>query len=215
MDKPTKTSKSSLYVLSGASGSGKSTIAAQIAKQQKATLSVSYSTRQPHSSEIDGLNYHFVSQAEFTKLRQTDQLLECANVYGNWYGTSKQLVNDLLEADNNVLLEIDVQGATQVNQLMTESHLVFILPPSMDELHHRILVRGRDDAEQIKIRMTEAIREIGLISQFDYLVVNSDIIQATDDIASIIDGDGEQFLTTAQPELVNEWQTTIKNANLE
>jgi guanylate kinase len=145
-------------------------------------------TRPPRPREKDGVSYHFVSVDEFRRRIASGGFLEYAEVFGNYYGTPKEPVLRTLEEGRDVLLEIDVQGALQVKDNCPESLLVFILPPSMEELRRRIEGRGSESAEQIAGRLAEAAREIGRIGAYDYAVVNDDVGRAIREVRRILAG---------------------------
>jgi guanylate kinase len=151
-------------------------------------LSVSATTRSPRPGEKDGVSYHFVSDEEFRRMIDYDDFLEYAEVFGGFYGTPKHAVMGKLEEGRDVLLEIDVQGALQVKRNYPESILVFILPPTIGELQRRIEGRGSESAEQIEKRVSEATREIGAISAYDYYVVNEDIEKTVAELNEILSG---------------------------
>jgi guanylate kinase len=183
--------KGRLFVISGPSGAGKGTICRRLLSgkgRNGLTLSVSMTTRAPRPREKDGVSYYFVSADEFARQVARGGLLEHAEVFGNHYGTPKEPVLRTLDEGRDVLLEIDVQGALQVKANYPESLLVFILPPSMDELRRRIEGRGSESAGQIERRLDEAGREIGEIGAYDYAVVNDDIGRAVREVKSIIAG---------------------------
>ena len=136
--------------------------------------------------EVDGVNYHFVSQDEFQEKIKADDFIEHAKVFNNYYGTSKCKLNEELEKGNDVILEIDWQGAEQVRNLFSEAISIFIFPPSLEILEQRLLQRGQDDAAIIKTRMDEARNEISHYQEFDYLVINDDFEQALLELKAII-----------------------------
>lgn len=179
--------KGKLFVVSGPSGAGKGTICKKILDQERnIELSVSMTTRAPRKGEINNVHYSFVEKAEFEALIQEDGFMEYANVYGNFYGTPRAKVMELLEKGVDVILEIDVQGALQVKQNYPEGVFIFILPPSLDELKRRIIGRGSETEETLARRLGEALNEISRIDNYDYKVINEDLEVAIDRVRSII-----------------------------
>lgn len=163
-------------MLSGPSGVGKSTVAAHLrAHHPELWLSVSATTREPRPGEVDGFHYHFVQDAAFDRLIQTGQLLEWAEFAGNLYGTPRQPVIDRLAADEPVLLEIDLQGARQVRDAMPEALLVFLAPPSWEELVRRLVGRGTEPADVIEQRLDAARIELAAEKEFDVTLVNTSV----------------------------------------
>lgn len=175
-----------LFIISGPSAVGKGTICKELARAGLASLSISMTTRKPRIGEIDGKDYYFVSEEEFLKKIKEDAFLEYANVFGNYYGTPKDMVIKRLKQGYNVILEIDVQGGLQVKSRMPNAHLIFILPPTMKELENRIIGRGTDGDSQIRKRLDGAINEIKLIGEYDYMVFNDDLDKTIEDIKAII-----------------------------
>lgn len=166
-----------MLVLSSPSGAGKSTIARNILENDKQiTLSISVTTRQRRPSEIDGVHYHFVSEREFLRMRDTDALAEWAQVHGNYYGTPREAVEQALAAGRDMLFDIDWQGAAQLRSKMAGDLVeVFILPPSMRELHSRLKRRAEDTDEIIARRLKNAREEISKWHDYDYIIINEDL----------------------------------------
>ncbi|MEU1125247.1 guanylate kinase [Streptomyces sp. NPDC005899] len=165
-----------LTVLSGPSGVGKSTVVAHMRKvHPEVWLSVSATTRKPRPGERNGVHYFFVDDEEFDKLIANGELLEWAEFAGNRYGTPRRAVLDRLEAGEPVLLEIDLQGARLVRQSMPEAQLVFLAPPSWDELVRRLTGRGTESAEVIERRLTAARTELAAEAEFDTTLVNTSV----------------------------------------
>lgn len=162
-----------LLVVSGPSGAGKGTICELLRKQLPGLgYSVSVTTRAPRPGEVDGVDYFFKSVAEAQAMIAHEELLEYAQVYGNYYGTPRRFVEQQLQAGKDVLLEIDIQGALQVKEHYPEGVFVFIVPPSLDELSKRIYKRGTDSLEVIRRRLAGAATELGYARKYDYLIVN-------------------------------------------
>lgn len=176
----------SLYIISAASGAGKTSLVSKLLERDSTIkVSISTTTRAPRPGEEEGVNYHFVSVAEFQKLEHEGEFLECAQVFDNFYGTSKAAVEKLLSEGKDVILEIDWQGAQQVRQLMPDAISIFILPPSLSELERRLTGRATDDAEVIQRRMTAAVAEMSHYDEFDYLVINNHFDTAANQLHSI------------------------------
>ncbi len=178
-----------LYVISAASGAGKTSLVNAVLEQvDELVVSVSHTTRAPREGEVDGVNYHFVDKATFEKMVEASEFFEHATVFGNMYGTSQQHLQQQLEKGMDVILEIDWQGARQVRQLMPDCKSIYIVPPSTTALRQRLDARGQDDEAVIEQRMREAISEMSHYVEFDYLIINDDFDEARNDLAAIIKG---------------------------
>ncbi|MCM8710564.1 guanylate kinase [Clostridium sp. SYSU_GA19001] len=175
-----------LLVISGPSGAGKGTICKALLDKNEFWLSVSATTRQPRQGEIHGKNYYFISRDEFLEKIENDDFLEYAEVYGNFYGTPKSNVIQMLENGKDVILEIDIQGALKVKEVFPEGVFIFILPPSMDELKKRIIKRGSETPESLMTRFKSAYKEINYVSKYSYAVVNDTVEDAVKKIESIV-----------------------------
>jgi guanylate kinase len=183
--------RGTLIVLSGPSGVGKSTVIAELLTQRKDIyFSVSFTTRSPRPGEVDGVNYNFVDRPEFERMIQNNELLEYAEYVGNYYGTSLKVIQDHLEQGVDVLLDIEVQGAAKVKERCPEAVLIFVIPPSLEELAHRLQSRNTDAEDVIAKRLERAREECGEISKYDYLVVNDSVVAAVGEIVSILTAEG-------------------------
>ena len=177
-----------LVVISAPSGTGKTTLVrALLANNNNMVASISYTTRTKRANELDGEDYNFVTNDVFESMIANGDLLEYAKVFGNHYGTPKKEVNEQLSSGHNVILEIDWQGATQVKQKVADCLLLFILPPSKNELMNRLQKRGTDSNEQIKMRFDEALNDIKQFEHFDRVFVNQDINVTVNEILAYIE----------------------------
>ncbi|MEM7500615.1 MAG: guanylate kinase [Pseudomonadota bacterium] len=189
--------KAKLYVLAAPSGAGKTTLVKElVARQPELRFSVSYTTRRKRENEEEGKDYFFVDEDEFERLREAGELLESANVFDNFYGTSKAQVQTHLAADRNVILEIDWQGARQVREAMPDCVTVFILPPSRSELEARLRGRQTDSEYVIRRRLRDALTDMAHWSEFDYCVINDDLEAAVGDLEAIFAGAGDESRVT-------------------
>ena len=179
-----------LLVVSGPSGAGKGTIC-QILREQLPDLgySISVTTRQPRVGEVDGKSYFFKTVPEVQEMIAKGELLEYAEVYGNYYGTPRKYVMDLLQSGHDVLLEIDIQGALQIKERFPEGVFVFSVPPSLDELSARIYKRGTDSEEVIKRRMASAASELTYAAKYDYIIVNDIATKAANKVLTIMEAE--------------------------
>ncbi|QDS33473.1 guanylate kinase [Brevibacillus brevis] len=176
-----------LLVLSGPAGVGKGTVCKALREvMPDLVYSVSATTRQPRPGEVEGVNYFFKSQEEFKRMIEEDALLEWAEYVGNYYGTPRQFVDDMLNEGRDVILEIEVQGALQVKESFPQGTFLFLAPPDLNELENRIVGRGTESQEIIRKRMEVARAEIELMDHYDYVVVNDVIESACDRIQAII-----------------------------
>lgn len=179
--------RGNLFILSAPSGAGKSSlINALLAKHSDMKVSVSHTTRAPRPGEENAVHYHFVSVDEFKALIEKDDFFEWAQVFDNYYGTSKQAIEQQLAAGIDVFLDIDWQGARQVRDLVADVATIFILPPSKVELESRLNNRGQDSQEIIAGRMAQAQSETSHFNEYDYVVVNDDFAAALHEIETIV-----------------------------
>ncbi|MDE5741984.1 MAG: guanylate kinase [Oscillospiraceae bacterium] len=178
--------KGMLIVVSGPSGCGKGSVLAEILKSDRFFYSVSATTRSPRPGETDGVNYFFLTKEKFEQLTREDGMLEYASYCGNYYGTLKKPVEDMLEQGKHVILEIEVQGAMKIMEKCPEAVFVFILPPSLKELERRLNKRGTEAEDVIKKRLSEAAGEIKQAYKYDYAVINGELEKAVDDLKAII-----------------------------
>jgi guanylate kinase len=181
------TATGNLFVVAAPSGGGKTSLTrALLEKDPGIRLSDSYTTRPPRPGEQEGVDYHFVSTEHFMALRDAGEFLEHAHVHGNWYATSASWLNKEIEAGQDVLLEIDWQGAAQVRRLIPSSIQIFIHPPSLALLEERLHRRGQDDKATIARRLEAARDEMRHCAEFNYVIINQDFATAVDDLGAIV-----------------------------
>lgn len=177
----------SLFIVAAPSGAGKTSLVnALVDRHDDIRLSVSHTTRPAREGEVDGRDYHFVSQETFSSMRDNGDFLESATVFDNSYGTSSAAVKEMLAQGLDVILEIDWQGAQQVRHNFEDATGVFILPPSKATLEQRLRSRGQDNEEIIQRRMRDAENEISHYVEFDYLIVNDDFEEALENLTAVI-----------------------------
>ncbi|MCI8475352.1 MAG: guanylate kinase [Oscillospiraceae bacterium] len=180
-----------LIVLSGPSGVGKSTVIAELLSERPDIyFSISFTTRKPRVGEADGVNYYFVSKEAFEEMIARDEFLEYAQYVDNYYGTSLRLIEEKLSAGTDVLLDIEVQGAAKVREKCPDAVLIFIIPPSFEELSRRLHGRHTDDEEVIQGRLQKAREEWKEIPSYHYLVVNDKVSHAASEIMAILTAEG-------------------------
>jgi len=180
-----------LFILSAPSGAGKtSMVSALLRSNQQIALSISYTTRAPRPGETDGKEYHFISREQFLQMAERGDFLESAEVYGNLYGTSQSWIESRLRSGQDILLEIDWQGAAQVRKLMPHAISIFILPPSLAALESRLNGRGQDSAEIITRRLRAAKEDISHVAEFDYVIINDKLDEALRHLEAVITAAG-------------------------
>lgn len=176
-----------IFVMSGPSGTGKSTVAGRVRELlPELAYSVSVTTRQPRQGEINGVHYHFVTRQEFERMIAEGEMAEHAEIYGNYYGTSAEILRQSLEQGKDLLLEIDVDGAAQLRARFADGVFIFLLPPSMAELERRLRQRGAEDESVIAVRLERAAGEVAQAERYTHLVVNDSLDQAVDEVRAII-----------------------------
>ena len=181
--------KGSLYVISAASGAGKTSLVnALLSQVDDIEVSVSHTTRVAREGEVDGVNYHFTDKAAFQAMVEAGEFFEYATVFDNMYGTSQKHVEQQLESGKDVILEIDWQGARQIRKLISDCRSIYIAPPSISALRERLTSRGQDDESIVNRRMQEAVSEMSHYVEFDYLVINDDFDEARENLVAIIKG---------------------------
>ena len=191
--------KGTLFIFSAPSGAGKSSLArALVDSSPDVAVSVSHTTRAPRPGEEHGVHYFFVNREQFRTMVDAGEFLEHAQVFDNFYGTSRAAIEDMLEQGKNVILDIDWQGARAIKAQIPDARGVFILPPSREELENRLRGRGQDSDETIARRMRDAVSEMSHYTEFDYVVVNDDFDAALADLRAILAGHPDQART---PEL--------------
>jgi guanylate kinase len=198
---PSSPNRGRLFVIAAPSGAGKtSLVKALLQRKPELHVSISYTTRTKRATEEDGREYHFVSVGDFQRLQEQGQFLEYAQVFDNFYGTGRRPVEVELGAGNNVVLEIDWQGAQQVRKTLPECVTIFVLPPSRASLEERLRNRRTDSEEVIARRLRDAVGDMSHWQEFNYVVVNDDFERAVGELASIVEGRGEA-LVAHRPQL--------------
>lgn len=186
-----------LFVIAAPSGAGKTTLVkALVTRNPQLRFSISYTTRLQRSNEAAGVDYLFINDEDFATLRSKGEMLESAEVFDNFYGTSRTQVADHLRQGHNVVLEIDWQGARQVRKSMPECITIFILPPSLQELEHRLRERRTDSERVIRRRLRDALSDMSHWDEFGYVIINDDLDQAVQDLEAVLAGDTESCSTS-------------------
>ncbi len=189
--------KARLFVIAAPSGAGKTTIVGKlVARNPELRFSISYTTRERRKTEVDGADYLFVDVAEFERLRKNDELLEYAEVFDNWYATSRSQVEQHLAQGHSVILEIDWQGARQVRESMPECVTIFVMPPSVQELERRLRDRRTDEANVIERRLRDARGDMSHWDEFHYIIINDDLEKAVAELNDVISGQGHANAAT-------------------
>ncbi len=205
-----KPKKGMVVVLSGFSGAGKGTIMKHLLNKYKDKyhLSISATTRERRTGEEEGREYFFKTRKEFDDMVENDEFLEHATFNGQSYGTPKAYVEELLSQGKDVILEIEVQGALQVRRIFEDALLLFVMPPSADELKNRLMGRGTESEEVIAQRLAISIEEASLMTEYDYLIINDDLEKAVDEVHNIIQS--EHFAAFRNRALITEMQEQLK-----
>ncbi len=176
-----------LFIITAPSGTGKtSLVRALLGSDPNLRLSISYTSRLPREGEVHGRDYHFVNRAMFEQMQTNGDFLESAEVYGNWYGTSQRWISDTMQSGQDIVLEIDCQGAAQVRRFFPQSIGIFVLPPSSGALKERLLLRDKDAADVIRRRLDAVREEVGHVNEFDYVIINNILEDAICDLACIV-----------------------------
>ena len=176
-----------LFIVAAPSGAGKTTLVKMLLERDGGIrLSVSYTTRAPRSGEVNGREYHFIDVPAFVAMRERGEFLESAEVHGNHYGTSRVWIERQMAAGQDILLEIDWQGARQVRTLFPGCIGVFVLPPSIEELERRLTGRGQDGADIIARRTAAALDEMRHVNEFDYVIINNKLPEAIEDLQTVV-----------------------------
>ena len=190
-----------LFVFAAPSGAGKTTLVhAVVRKHPELRFSISYTTREPRVNEANAVDYLFVSEDEFMRLRDAGEMLEYAQVFDNYYATSRSQVEKHLADDRSVVLEIDWQGAQQVRESMPDCVTIFILPPSIAELERRLRNRRTDKPEVIERRLRDARSDMAHWDEFDHVIINDDLDEAIEALEAVLKGDGDAS-STSNPKL--------------
>ena len=180
------TNKGCLYIVSGPSGTGKGTVCKVLAEDENVFLSISSTTREVRTGEVEGVTYNYISKNSFEEMISSDTMLEWAVYSGNYYGTPRKDVEKMLNEGKNVILEIEVQGAFKVKEIFPETVMIFVVPPSMKELKKRLTERGRESESQIMVRMETARRELELAPRYDYVIINDTLENCVEEMRDVI-----------------------------
>ena len=198
--------KGILFVVSAPAGCGKDTILEQaLSRNINLHYSVSATTRAMRPGEVDGVSYHFKSREQFEEMLAQNELLEHTEYCGNYYGTPRKAVEDMLENGKNAVLKIEIEGAANVKKLFPEAVLIFILPPSMEELERRLRKRGTEDEPTIQKRLQQARTELSHAQSYDYAITNGDLEKAVDDFVAVVTAEG--FKVTRNTDLIEKLTT--------
>lgn len=185
--------RGNIFIISAPSGAGKTTLCKEIVKVlPNLRFSVSYTTRQPRDGEVNGEDYNFIDEKRFKEMIGNNEFAEWAEVHGNYYGTSKKVLGDIIDSGFDVILDIDIQGASQIKKNIEGGVYIFVLPPSMEELRRRLDIRGQNRPEEIQRRLRRAIDEIKEYKNYDYVIVNDIFEEALNALKSIIIAEGKR-----------------------
>jgi len=197
-----KKAKGLIVVISAPAGAGKTTLCKRLLQSAPSFISsVSFTTRSPRRQEIEGVDYYFVSKEEFEKLIEKDAFVEWAEVHGHLYGTSKEFLEKNIEAGKDVVLEVDVKGGRKIKEKYPQAILIFVLPPSWEELEKRLHKRATEDEKSIKKRLETAKEEIKYLPFYDYFLVNDDINATTENLLLIIEAERHKISRVSEKNL--------------
>ena len=199
-----KSSNGNLFIITAASGAGKtSLVKALVSDNPDIKVSISFTTRQPRVGEKDGKDYFFLDEISFKKMMDNNEFLEMAKCHGSFYGTSKLAVKKAIEDGEDIILEIDYQGAFSVKKLFPESISIFIVPPSIKDLENRLHTRGQDSKEDISLRVAAARNEMSHLEKFDYVIINKYFEKALFELKIIIDFKSEAYNLKTENQISN------------
>lgn len=199
-----------LFVVSSPSGGGKGTLIQRVLDvMPDLSYSVSYTTRAPRNGEVNGREYFFVDRKRFEEMVAADEFLEWANVHGHLYGTARRQVQDEVAQGRDIVLEVDVQGAESVKRLGLDSVSIFILPPSLQTLRARLVARGTDSPEELRVRLANAPAELKQYRNFDYVIFNDQVDRAAAQLAAVVSA--ERARRSRQEPLINEVMNNFKS----
>lgn len=201
-----------LIVLSGPSGVGKNTLMNRVIPRiPNLHYSVSVTTRSPRSGEVDGVDYFFVTDAEFDRMIANDEFLEWAVFVGNRYGTPRSFIEDKIKQGQTVIMDVDIQGALQIKQKMPDAVLVYLLPPTWEELRNRLNKRGKDPSDAINKRLERSIEELKYIVDYDYFIINDQLDKAAERLITIINAERCRVARANLQAFQELWQKEVSN----